>query len=54
VIYENQLDKDQSENIPNAKKTTLTAAYSSDKVKMVPKEELKEILIKQNLIPKNF
>ena len=54
VIYENQLVKDKSTNIPNAKKTTLTGEYSSDKVKTTSKEELKEILIKQNLIPKNF
>ena len=54
VIYENQLTKDHSEIIPNAKKTTLTGEYSSDKVKTTSKEELKEILIKQNLIPKSF
>ena len=54
VIYENQLTKDHSEKIPNAKKTTLTGEYSSDKVKTTPKEELKEIFIKQNLIPKSF
>jgi len=54
VIYENQLTKAHSETIPNAKKTTLTEKYSSDKVKTASKEELKEILTKQNLIPKNF
>ena len=54
VIYENQLTKDHSETIPNAKKTTLTTGYSSDKVKTSTKEELKEILIKQNLIPKKL
>ena len=54
VIFENQLTKDNSETIPGAKKTTLTMEYSSDKVQATPKEELKEILIKQNLIPKNF
>ena len=54
VIFENQLTKDHSETIPNAKKTTLTTEYSSDKVKITSKEELKEIIIKQNLIPKNF
>jgi UDP-N-acetylglucosamine 4,6-dehydratase/UDP-glucose 4-epimerase len=54
IIFENQLTKDRSETIPNTKKTTLTEEYSSDKVKITPKEELKEILIKQNLIPKNF
>ena len=54
VIFENQLTKDDSETIPGAKKTTLTMEYSSDKVQATPKEELKEILIKQNLIPKNF
>ena len=54
VIYENQFAKDQSKNIPNSKKTTLTAEYSSDKVKTTSKEELKEILSKQNFIPKNF
>lgn len=51
VIYENQLTKDHAETVPNAKKTTLTTGYSSDKVKTSTKEELKEILIKQNLIP---
>ena len=54
VIYENQLTKDHSETMPNAKKTTLTAEYSSDKVKTTPKEELKQIFIEQNLIPKKF
>ena len=54
VIFENQLTPDDSETIPNAKKTTLTTEYSSDKVQSTPKEELKEIIIKQNLIPKNF
>ena len=54
VIFENQLTRDNSETIPNAKKTTLTRDYSSDKVKPSSKEELKEILIKQNLIPKSF
>ena len=54
VIYENQLTKDRSETIQNAKKTTLTTEYSSDKVKTASKEELKQILTKQNLIPKSF
>ena len=54
VIFENQLTKDHSETIPGAKKTTLTMEYSSDKVQATSKEKLKEILIKQNLIPKNF
>ena len=54
VIYENQLAKDSSTSIPNVKKTSLSTEYSSDKVKITPKEELKEILIKQNLIPKKF
>ena len=54
VIFENQLTPDDSETIPNAKKTTLSEEYSSDKVKITPKEELKEIFNKQNLIPKNF
>jgi len=54
VIFENQLTKDHSETIPNAKKTTLTTEYSSDKVKITSKGELKEILIKYNLIPKKF
>ena len=54
VIYENQLTKDHSENIPNSKETTLTAEYSSDKVKLVSKKELKEVIIKQNLIPKSY
>ena len=54
VIFENQLTKDHSETIPGAKKTTLTMEYSSDKVQATSKEKLKEILIKQNLIPKSF
>ena len=54
VIYENQFAKDQSKNIPNAKKTTLTTEYSSDRVKTSSKEELREILSKQNFIPKSF
>jgi UDP-N-acetylglucosamine 4,6-dehydratase/UDP-glucose 4-epimerase len=54
VIFENQLTPDDSETIPGAKKTTLSEEYSSDKVKITPKDKLKEILIKQNLIPKNF
>jgi len=53
VIYENQLTKDHSEKIPNSNKAALTTEYSSDKVKLVSKKELKEIIIKQNLIPKN-
>ena len=54
VIFENQLTKDHSETIPNAKKTTLTTEYSSDKVKITSKEELKEIISKYNLIPNKF
>ena len=54
VIFENQLDKIGSETIPNAKKTTLTSEYSSDKVKPTSQEELKKILVEQNLIPKSF
>ena len=54
VIFENQLTPDDSETIPDAKKTTLSEEYSSDKVKITSKEELKEIFNKQNLIPKNF
>jgi len=53
VIYENQLTKDHSEKIPNSKKAALTTGYSSDKVKLVSKKELKEIITKQNLIPKS-
>ena len=54
VIYEDQLTSNRSEKIPNFKKAKLTAEYSSDKVKPVSKKELKEIIIKQNLIPKNY
>ena len=54
VIFENQLDNDNSETIPNAKKTTLTSEYSSDKVKPASQEQLKKILVEQNLIPKSF
>ena len=54
VIYENQLNPNLTETIPNAKKTTFTTEYSSDKVKTTSKEELKQIFIEQNLIPKKF
>ena len=54
VIYENQLEKNRTESIPNSKKTTLTMGYSSDKVKVTSKEDLKKILINQNIIPKSF
>jgi len=54
VIYENQLTKDRSEKIPNSKKAALTTEYSSDKVKLVSKKELKEVIIKQILIPKSY
>ena len=54
VIFENQLDKGNSEIISNAKKTTLTSEYSSDKVKPASQEQLKKILVEQNLIPKSF
>ena len=47
------LSKDHSEKIPNSKKAALTTEYSSDKVKLVSKKELKEIITKQNLIPKS-
>jgi len=53
VIYENQLTRDHSEKIPSSKKVTSITEYSSDKVKLVSKKELKEIITKQNLIPKN-
>jgi len=54
VIYENQLNPNLTKTIPNAKKTTFTTEYSSDKVKTTSKEELKQIFIEQNLIPKKF
>jgi len=54
VIYENPLAKSSSEAIPNYKKTSLTTQYSSDKVRKVSKQELKDIIIKQNLIPQNL
>jgi UDP-N-acetylglucosamine 4,6-dehydratase/UDP-glucose 4-epimerase len=54
VIYENQLEKNRTESIPNSKKTTLTMGYSSDNVKVTSKEDLKKILINQNIIPKSF
>ena len=54
VIYEDQFTNNRSEKIPNLKKARLTTDYSSDKVKLVSKKELKEIIIKQNLIPKNY
>ena len=53
VIFENQLSKNNVETIPNSKKTTLISEYSSDKVKPASQEDLKKILINQNLIPKS-
>ena len=49
VIYENQLAKDKRIIPKDLEKTSLTDQYSSDKVKTVSKEELKQILIEQKL-----
>ena len=52
VIYENQLAKDKTIIPKDLEKTTLTDQYSSDKVKTVSKDELKQILIEQKLVLK--
>jgi len=49
VIFEDQTGLNRT--IPNTKKASFTDEYSSDKVKVLSKNELKEILIKENLIP---
>jgi len=46
VILEERLQ----ENI-ETKKTTLTERYSSDKVELLTKEELKKILVEEKLLP---
>lgn len=49
VIFEDQTGLNRT--IPNTKKANLTDEYSSDKVELLSKNKLKEILIKENLIP---
>jgi len=51
IIFENQTQNYDFNKIKGMKKAELTDEYSSDKVKLFSKNELKEILMKENLIP---
>lgn len=50
VIFENQRQYHNIAKIPNTVRTSLAHEYSSDKVELLTKKELKEILIKEKLI----
>ena len=49
VILENRV-REESEIIPNLKRTTLKEQYSSDKVELLTKEELKQILLREKIL----
>jgi len=51
VILEQQVQNQYLKKKSNIKKTMLNDQYSSDKVPLLTKDELKNILTKQNLIP---
>ncbi len=50
IIDQQTQDNPERSKNQNLKKTTLKEQYSSDKVKLLSKDEIKEILIKENLI----
>jgi len=51
IIFENQTQNYDFSRIEGINKAELTDEYSSDKVELFSKNELKEILLKENLIP---
>ncbi len=53
VLFDKQMQNSDLES-KTYKKTSLTNGYSSDKVELLTKEEIKEILIDENLIPFQF
>lgn len=53
VVFDKQMENSDLKS-KHYKKTSLTDGYSSDKVELFTKEELKEILIKENLVPSQF
>lgn len=53
VIFESQTQNHDITKIKGLKKTSLTEAYSSDKVELLTQEELKEILQRENLFLNN-
>jgi len=53
LIFETQTQNYDLSKIKGIKKIKLTDEYSSDKVELYSKNELKEILLKENLIPKS-
>ena len=50
IISEQQSNPDESVKNRGLKKTTLDHQYSSDKVELLSKEEIKKILIRENLV----
>ncbi len=50
VILEDRLQKEAISNNPNLKRTKLKEQYSSDNVPLLTKEELKQILLKENIV----
>jgi len=53
ILFDKQTQYQDIQKIKQLKNADLKDSYSSDKVDMLSKNELKDILVKQNLIPKN-
>jgi UDP-N-acetylglucosamine 4,6-dehydratase/UDP-glucose 4-epimerase len=51
VILEERLQDVGKSRIPALRKSTLTERYSSDRVELITKDELKQILMKEKLVP---
>ena len=51
ILFEKKMSQDNE--VLKLKKTSLTDQYSSDKVELLTKDELKNILTQENLIPSN-
>jgi hypothetical protein len=43
-------DEEIRQKYPDMKRTTLTEPYSSDKVELIEKDTLKELIVKSNLL----
>lgn len=50
LIIDQQIQKQYLKNVKNIRKTTLKEKYSSDKADILTKNQLKEVLLKENLI----
>jgi len=51
ILYEKRIQKPEIIKSHNLRKSSLTDQYSSDRVELLTKEEIKQILIQENLVP---